>query len=802
MALSDEDLLSAIKVLAQDFPFKEASECREWTDELASRCAERCAEKDAEPLSPDVCKAILQFVFSVAAPQAAEHRPLQWSCLELVAAAGRATARQEGAGSRADLHGFLFRLAKKEAKSQPVWKPRMLILMLQWVTRWIQVSGFGKVLEGLGEDAFDRKVVTSFAEALYGELGASDRWRPRWSLKASRSLCRLLHLCPLFAEHAAGWVAKKPEEAPAVLVAALGAESVAYPESFTGRGALVEAYAKGVLESKGAASDGNLAAWASVVAVVTPEEFEKQLLPLALRMTKRNPAATAASVPSMASHLRLDLSGQSRELLDPYGLELLKDKEKRPRGLRLVRSVAQGSRDACALLAVVEAWMESLKKAGKVDDKQAILLATATLADGLAPGACAGDAAEVVRRVLDAKGALVKCAGEDANEETRGLGYRAVGSLASQLPAAEREAAVKVLLKPLSDKKATDPVKLAAVSALVGIAQLAGEAPMPGSGAVLEGALPLVTVGATKPAQRFQSLLAWAACVRCSADDLAKALKKDHLVVLKDGSSFVNSVATILKAPAPELHAQAQLWGALLAGRVAGLLDPAAAAQGLAEKGSVLCIPPAPFAEALPTARSAVVLLACLHERGRGDGGQGAGAGRPSRPAESPAARAGLLEAAAGAGGFEPLLLLLAQALLAWLAELSQTPAKQRQVSNASLRDTLLDLCRAASRSSVAPRPETLALLALAAHHPMLSSRAWPAPKLWGHLCSAGPLAERVEQAPAALWQAVRTLVGAARALPAADSTGFRRAACALAGALDPGRAPAEGAKETGCTRR
>ncbi|CAE8614646.1 unnamed protein product, partial [Polarella glacialis] len=119
-------------------------------------------------------------------------------------------------------------------------------------------------------------------------MGRSIRWKPRWQLKAFVALRKVLSSLPKVMEHAVA-ILKKSEDPPALLVAAVAAEGTAKAESAY-RAPLVELYVKIVLEGKQALPEYSLEAWGPVLAAVTPEEFGKQLLPTALRMSKRQPA--------------------------------------------------------------------------------------------------------------------------------------------------------------------------------------------------------------------------------------------------------------------------------------------------------------------------------------------------------------------------------------------------------------------------------------------------------------------------------------------------------------------------------
>ncbi|CAE8597071.1 unnamed protein product [Polarella glacialis] len=258
------------------------------------------------------------------------------------------------------------------------------------------------------------------------------------------------------------------------------------------------------------------------------------------------------------------------------------------------------------------------------------------------------------------------------------------------------------------------------------------------------------------------------------SDGLASRLKKEQLSILKDGVSFLNAVPII-----------AQLWRALLAGQIQGLTPLTEAAAALGDVTYCPLMPPRPFAEVTPVVRSTIVLLAALHGASpdQGDGSAKGGDRSPSDPSE----RLGLVAAieTLKEADAEALILLLAQAMAAWLSELAVTSASQRQVSCAALRSTFVDICVAAAAVKGIVRPEAIALLALAAHHPLLGSSRWPVQRHWRWLCSKGPLAGPVKKAGASVWRPLRALLGAAQKLPEGDPTGCRKAAISLAGTFD-----------------
>ncbi|CAK9009851.1 unnamed protein product [Durusdinium trenchii] len=216
---------------------------------------------------------------------------------------------------------------------------------------------------------------------------------------------------------------------------------------------------------------------------------------------------------------------------------------------------------------------------------------------------------------------------------------------------------------------------------------------------------------------------------------------------LGEGVSFLNAVPVIQKAPHAELAAQAQFWRALLAGRVPG--SPEVPAEG-----HWLQLPPTPFAECMPMVRSAVVLLAShLDQEGVNFETHSQNvlpncstesilcnrcfawpSVAPAREATSETALLHLPEVLREAKDPTALLLSLSQALVAWLAEQSALPKQKRQVGSAALRQTLVELCRAASALEGDVRPEVLCLLSFAAHHPLLATGCWPTRRLWRYL--------------------------------------------------------------------
>lgn len=771
------ELLALVKALAQEFPSLSPSRARESVSELLEKAEERGSD-----LSPDECKGLITFVVTLAAPRVLAVQHLQFPCLELISRAGLAVRKFDDETTRAELHNFFFKLMKKEAKVQPCFKAKVMITMLQFLLRWTQAANVATALTADG--LFKADVITGLVEALAGEMGRSNRWKPRWQQKAVDALRKILKHVPKAMDQAVA-ILKKSDDPPTLLVAAVTAEAASIAEMPL-RTTLIELYSKHVLEAKQPiASDFGLEAWAPVLASVTAEEFEKQLLPTALRMMKRNPAAITVSFPSMVANLKLDISKQAKEILDPIAPDCLKDKDRRESGRRLVRQVVHRSEDfATGPLAVAEAWSEQLKKSGKADEKQAALRAIAELIGNLPKDASVGD----LSKLVDSKGAIAKAAAEDANEETRFLALRVLGLVALRLASASQDLAVEELLKSLVDKKAPDRARLAALTALAAVAEdvaAQGSAPK-WTTSLFDKAIPFMTLAVTKPVHRLQSLLAWAASASFAQVDregLASRLKKEQLTLLKDGMSFLNAVPIVLKSPYSELAAQAQLWKAVLAGYIPGLPSLPEAAEVVV--ASALSLPPRGFGEVLPHCRSTIVLLAALHSASpeRGDGNV---SGR--KPIPTPAESLGLTAAVKTLSNAdaESFITLISQGFLAWLAELNALPKGQRQVTSASLRETLVDICATVSAAKVPLRPEALGWLALAAHHPLLGSSRWPAAKLWRWLSTKGPLVSALRSIGRGVWRPLRMLLTAAQTLPEIDSTGCRRAAIALAGALAP----------------
>ncbi|CAE7449785.1 kdelr2 [Symbiodinium natans] len=354
MPLSDAQFLALVKSLAQELPSAFPARCRAAIEELSEKGAER-----GKDLPPDLCKAVLTFVCSVASPRVAAQPELQFPCLELLGRAGLAVRAYDEDASKADVQAFFFKLLKKEAKAQPAFKPRVMVFLLQYLLRWLQSSNALKSISK--EGAFKPEVITSLLETLAAEMGKCLRWQQRWQLKATRALRKVLAATREVAIPWALAFLKKAEDPPALLVAAITtSEGV-------DRAALMELYTKHVLEAKKPLAEFSLAAWGPAVSGASAEEFEKQLLPTAMRMMKRQPAASATSFPAMVNKAKLDLSSQAKELLD-LAPERLKDKatepseksspvvqEKRLSGRQLVRDVVAKSADLTALVAVAEA---------------------------------------------------------------------------------------------------------------------------------------------------------------------------------------------------------------------------------------------------------------------------------------------------------------------------------------------------------------------------------------------------------------------------------------------------------------
>ncbi|CAK9009820.1 unnamed protein product [Durusdinium trenchii] len=165
------------KSLAQELPSAAPKRCREALEELLEKAQER--KKD---LAPDLCKALITFVASMAAPRVPMCMSLQFLCLELLGRAGSSVRAYEDDASKADVQAFFFKLMKKEAKTQPCFKPRIMVLMLQYLLRWLHSSNAQKCLSK--EGAFKAEVVTSLLDAWCSEMARCIRWPGRWQLKA------------------------------------------------------------------------------------------------------------------------------------------------------------------------------------------------------------------------------------------------------------------------------------------------------------------------------------------------------------------------------------------------------------------------------------------------------------------------------------------------------------------------------------------------------------------------------------------------------------------------------------------
>jgi len=769
--MKESEFLGLVKNLAQEFPYLPLHQCQLAVHDLLEKCQEIGTD-----LEPDVCKALITFVVSVVAPRCAQ--PLNYHCLEILGHTGKAARSSESPANRAELHGFFFKLLKKEVKTQRTWKPKVMLTMLQCILRWSQACQLSRApTEGEGACSFD--VVASLLQALYGEMGRCERWNARVFVQVARTLERILCIAPQVLEHAI--TRMKKDDPPALLTISVARTCSRQIDSPV-RASLLEVYPKLVLEAKQPISDCGLEAWKPMLATVTVEELDK-LLPVATRMSKRQPGPIAHSVPSLCSHVTLDLTNHAKDILEPLALEILKMQDKRKSGQHLIKQVVRKCLNVATPVAIAEGWAENLKKAGKADDKQAVLLAIGTLVSSLPARAAKSDLAGI-ERLADSKSALVKISAEDSNEETRTLAYRAVGALLFHLPQAKLDALLLEMVKSLQEKKTADRPKLAGLEAIVAFFEAkkdeSGVLSKVG-GKLVDAMIPVVTLAATKPAQRLQSLLAWAICSLLAARDpesLSGKLKKDQLAVVKDGPSFLNNVPTILKAPYPEAAAQSQLWRALLCGKISGMPSVDSVADSILSDGSALSFPPKKFAEVTPQCRTVVVLLAMLHgaspERDEGS--------EISTPLET----LGLLRAVSGTSqDGSSLLLLLAHAFVSWLAELAVTPLKQ--VTCDILRATLIDLCRVASALEGKLKPEAIALLVLAVHHPLLSSKKWPTTKLWAWLQTRGPLSSVMTKLPSLVWTPLSKIVLSLARLPASDPTKFRRAGVALAKALDLG---------------
>jgi hypothetical protein len=342
-----------LKSLAQEFQHLSLTQCEQALDELVTFV---CAQT---PIAPDFSKAVLAFVLSVAAPRCQDRRSLQWRCLRLVGAVGHAARCNDEGADRSDLHNFFFKLGKKEVKSQRMWKPRVMVTMMQYINRYAWESDLANAsAEGEASCSFD--VVSALLQAMYGEMGRSEKWEKKWRAKAMRILSRILTISSKVLEHAIE-VMKKGNP-PSILVAAIGSCAVKAGPDGPHRSILVEQYVKCILENKQVATDCALDAWGQILSLVQPAEFEKQLLPLACRMSKRQPAAMVVAFPALVAHLTIDLAPFAKEILDPFAIETLKNAEMRPRACSFIRHIVVKSAASAAPIAVAEHWAESFKK--------------------------------------------------------------------------------------------------------------------------------------------------------------------------------------------------------------------------------------------------------------------------------------------------------------------------------------------------------------------------------------------------------------------------------------------------------
>jgi len=97
-----------------------------------------------------------------------------------------------------------------------------------------------------------------------------------------------------------------------------------------------------------------------------------------------------------------------------------------------------------------------------------------------------------------------------------------VGALLFHLPQAKLDALLLEMVKSLQEKKTADRPKLAGLEAIVAFFEAkkdeSGVLSKVG-GKLVDAMIPVVTLAATKPAQRLQSLLAWAICSLLAARD-------------------------------------------------------------------------------------------------------------------------------------------------------------------------------------------------------------------------------------------------------------------------------------------
>lgn len=767
MPPSNSDVLASVRSLAQECTHLTSKQCKEAVEEFQHSCCERGSD-----LTPEVCKGLITLVLSVVSVRNRDTGGLQWSCLQLVAQAGRACRVQESA-TRSELHTFFFKLAKAQVKTQCLWKPSVLVPMLQYILCWSTTAQLHEKTEDFSFDA-----AQALMQALYGEMVRCGRWSARWQLKARRALEKVLATPAPFLDHAVDFM--KKQEGPALLIAAAGAICASKKGSQPHRVPLVELFVKYVLEAKQPVPDNTLQSWGVIVGLATSEDFEKLVLPSVVKVSKRTPAVAAHNVPLMVSQLTINLTPHAKGLLELLAIETLKVPERRSRGRLLVESVTRGSGEPP--FEVVQSWNDALKKTGKADEKQAYLLGILAFVETLPRGAAN------LEKLADSKGGIAKVAGEDANEEVRSLGCRTLGALLFQAPQVA-DAVAGELAKTLADKKAADRVKIAALDVLGQALQMEATEPS-WCGVVLEKVAPALLLASTKPAQRLQSLLAWSAfgtaATLCSTK-VAALMKKDHNAVLKDGTSFINSTRSILRAPGAEGAAQTGLWRSVLCGQIGDLPSFGTHARTLVATNAVTSLPPVALAEVLPTCRTTIMLLAGLHSRAP-ERRESESGGRCRSPA--PFERLGLLKAleCLPEEEFEGLVLLLVHTLVSWLAELNSLPIIERSATPTVLRGVLLDLCVVASSTGKPLRPDTLSLLIVAAHHPLLGTASRPVRRLWAWLRSEGPLAKAIDSAPPSVWRMVGELIVNSLKLPLRDKTGFRFACAALAGAMDSSR--------------
>eukprot|EP00929_Paragymnodinium_shiwhaense_P086899 TRINITY_DN47277_c0_g2_i1.p1 TRINITY_DN47277_c0_g2~~TRINITY_DN47277_c0_g2_i1.p1 ORF type:complete len:2755 (+),score=912.30 TRINITY_DN47277_c0_g2_i1:113-8377(+) len=791
------ELVGLLKNLAQELPQLSAAKSVEALDDFLDRCekpervdgGEEAKGKPrparAAALAPDVCKALVNFALSILCARCEANRKLQAKVLELLKIAGLNTRCFDSKDAKDEMQTFFFKLARKEVKTQRVWKPRVMTFLLQNILRWVQVSCADTSALDAASDA-----VGTLLTALYAEMSRCDRWAPRWRLKTTRALRRVLRAIPQAKTHALA--AAQKEEAPALLVAAVTAEC--------GKDALkplVEAYMKTVIEAKKPPSAFLLDAWGPVLAALSEEELDKQVLPSASRMMKRSPAAIMEAFPAMVPKLSIDLSGKAKEYLDIMAVELLKQQDKRPAARLFVRSVASKSvADAAKAFAVLDNWAEAIKKTVKADEKQALLIAIAEFVSAV-PNVDSAVGKAALEKLGDAKGTLAKMAADDANEDTKVFATKALGAILLRLPADAQAPIAQELVKPLDDKKkATDRVRIAALECLAAAVPAQGAAAAPWAGAALDKAVPVCTMAVTKPVQRYQSVVAWSLVTSLAAtakDDVNSRMKKDQMNVLKDKGSFMNIVGLMLKANCSELTAQANSWRAVLRGEIAGLPSLTGAAGDLLTPGAdgPKGLPACSFEDILPFVRTGLVLLAKLHEV-HAEAGEGKRATHdPALAAAKPLQAVGLQDAvkALPEAEAQALLLIMAHGLLGWIAELNNYLPSARKVSGEGLRGALFDICHAATVLPGALKGETAGVLLLVAQHPLVTTGKWTSKKMWDYLRTTGPLSAVLKSAPKPVWAAACQLVVAGRLLPVSDNTGIRSACLRLASTMDAGEA-------------